>query len=121
MEMTVGELAHRAGVGVETVRFYERRGLLDQPTRAPNGYRLYGPDTLARLALIARAKGLGFTLAEIADLTDAADAEEVLDRAQLKIAHVDTQLAELEALRDRLVSLTEVCASDDVACTSLEV
>jgi DNA-binding transcriptional MerR regulator len=119
--MTVGELARRAGVGVETIRYYERRGLLDEPTRAANGYRTYGPAELDRLALIARAKGLGFTLAEIAELTGASDPDAILDRAQSKLAHIDVQVAELEQMRDRLVSLLEVCGADDEACISLEV
>jgi MerR family transcriptional regulator, copper efflux regulator len=119
--MTVGELALRTGVGIETVRYYERRGLLSEPHRAPNGYRVYDQTDVERLALIARAKRLGFTLAEIADVADAADPAAVLDRAQAKLAHLDDQFAELEAMRDRLVSLVEVCGTDDAACASLDV
>jgi MerR family transcriptional regulator, copper efflux regulator len=119
--MTVGELARRAGVGIETIRYYERRGLLDEPARAANGYRTYGQADLDRLALVARAKLLGFTLAEIAELADSAEPEAILDKAQAKLAQLDDQFAALEALRDRLVSLTELCASDDAACTSLGV
>ena len=121
MAITVGELARRAGIGNETVRFYERRGLLAEPARSTNGYRQYGDADIERLALIARAKRLGFTLAEIAELTGASDPDAILDRAQSKLADIDLQVAELEKMRDRLVSLLEVCEADDDACISLEV
>jgi len=64
--MRIGELARQAGVNVQTVRYYERRGLLDDPRGRGDGYREYGPDTLERLRFIRRAQELGFTLGEIA-------------------------------------------------------
>jgi DNA-binding transcriptional MerR regulator len=65
--LTIGQLANRAGVGVETVRFYERQGLLEAPTRAVSGYRQYPQDAVGRLGFIRRAKGLGFTLKEVSE------------------------------------------------------
>ena len=66
--LTIGKVAERAGVGVETVRFYEREGLLDEPTRTASGYRQFDEDVIRRLEFISRAKELGFTLNEIKEL-----------------------------------------------------
>ena len=66
--LTIGELARQAGVGVETVRYYQRRGLLPQPSRPARGYRVYSVDVLAKLRLIRRTKALGLSLAEINQL-----------------------------------------------------
>lgn len=119
--MTIGELARRAGVGVETVRYYERRGLVAEPSRGANGYRRYTEDDLARLAFIARAKRVGFTLAEIADLAGAGSPSEVLDRAEAKLAEIDARAAELEATRSRLLALVDGCARGDLGCVAIDV
>ena len=66
--LTIGQLARAAEVGVETIRYYEKRGLLAEPRRAPSGYRRYSPDALRRVQFIRRAKELGFTLREIGAL-----------------------------------------------------
>ena len=91
---TIGRLAEAAGVNVETVRYYERRGLIDQPERSPQGYRHYDDAVLWRLSFIRRAKDLGFTLAEIATLleTDAAgerSSARVLATASARLAVVE--------------------------------
>ena len=65
---TIGRLAKQADVGIDTIRFYERRGLLPPPSRTSSGYRLYGEDTITRLRFVRRAKALGFTLDEIENL-----------------------------------------------------
>lgn len=119
MSMTIGELAGRAGVGVETVRYYERRGLLAEPDRGPNGYRLYTPADLERLAFIARAKRLGFTLTEIADLS--ASPAEVLDRAEAKLSEIEARRAELDAMTARLQALVDGCARGDLGCVAIDV
>ena len=67
---TIGQLARRAGVGIETVRFYEREGLIPEPPRRPSGYRDYPPETVTRIVFIRRAKDLGFSLKEINELLD---------------------------------------------------
>jgi MerR family mercuric resistance operon transcriptional regulator len=123
--LTIGELARRAGVNVETVRYYERRGLLDEPPRTPSGYRQYGADDLWRLQFIARAKQLGFTLAEIADLVGDHGQRStmgVLDAARTKLASVEERQRDLVELRGRLERLVQLCADGDPgACTSLDV
>ncbi|HEX6533383.1 MAG TPA: heavy metal-responsive transcriptional regulator [Gemmatimonadaceae bacterium] len=112
--MTIGVLARRADVSVQTVRYYERRGLLDAPRRRASGYREYDPGTLQRLRFIRRAQELGFTLAEIADLlalrldphTTAAD---VKARAERKLADVDRKLRDLEQIKHALTHLAGRC------------
>ena len=118
---TIGKLAEAAGVHVETIRYYERRGLLEQPPRAPGaGYRRYPADDLWRLQFIARGKALGFTLAEIADLLAAGRAGDVVAAARRKLAEVDDQVRQLDDVRARLLALTERCAEPDTAdCVSL--
>lgn len=114
-EITTGQLALRAGVNVESLRYYERTGLLDAPPRTASGYRKYPMDAVRRLRFIKRAQGLGFTLAEIRELLDLqmrpeATCADIRDRAETKIADVDRRLRELEALRAALVALTRACA-----------
>jgi DNA-binding transcriptional MerR regulator len=123
--MTIGMLARAAGVNVETVRYYERRGLLAQPERTDAGYRQYDDDALWRLQFVARAKRLGFTLSEITELVAAGDArgaDEVRAAATAKLVAIDTQLAELETQRQRLQRLVRVCEpGDDSDCVALAV
>src|SRR5215472_14484058 len=110
--LTIGKLAAAEGVSVETVRYYQRRGLLSQPERRASGYREYSEADRARLVFIRRARRLGFTLAEIADLlgpAEASSAAEIARAAQAKLADVDRQLSELELLRCRLRRLLHVC------------
>jgi len=120
---TIGELARTAGVNVETVRFYERRGLLRQPERG-DGYRRYPSTDLDRLRFIRRAKDLGFTLAEIAGLLDASGAGAVADlvaATRARIDDVDAELASLAEQRERLERLLELCADGEDGCLSLLV
>ena len=83
--MTIGALAEASGVSVDTIRFYERRGLLPPPPRTAGGFRDYGPEAAGRLATIARAKALGFTLAEAATLLRLREAPEA-DAAEVREA-----------------------------------
>lgn len=113
--LTIGGLAKAAGIGVETVRFYERRGLIPEPARTAAGYRQYAPGVIERVRFIRRAQGLGFTLAEIAELLDLrvdevaacgaveAQAREKLDQVAGKI----DELRRMEAALDRLVARCE--------------
>lgn len=122
---TIGRLAEAAGVNVETVRYYERRGLLAQPRREGSGYRRYSASELWRLQFIRRAKELGFTLAEIAELlgaTDGGSTAGVLAATRDKIEAVEARQRHLEDLRRRLVELSEICARGDAAdCINLRV
>jgi MerR family mercuric resistance operon transcriptional regulator len=114
--MTIGRLAAAEGVGVETVRFYQRRGLLATPERRGSGYREYSEHDRSRLVFIRRARELGFTLGEIADLLGPAEArstEEIAGAAHAKLAAIDHQLRELVQLRCRLRQLVRVCEHGD--------
>ena len=120
---TIGELARAAGVGVETIRFYERRGLLRQPERG-DGYRRYPDSDLTRLGFIRRAKVLGFTLAEIDELLDSAHLGATDDLVTAARSRVEVVAAQIEALREqqrRLEQLAEVCAGGDDDCLTLAV
>lgn len=120
---TIGELARAAGVNVETVRFYERRGLLRQPERG-DGYRRYPESDLDRLRFVRRAKVLGFTLAEITELLEAASAgatDDLVAAARDRLASVDVEIAALQDQRRRLEALADVCAGGDDGCLTLAV
>ncbi len=121
---TIGVLARSAGVSVETVRYYERRGLLEQPPTEAAGYRQYSEDDVRRLQLVRRAKDLGFTLREIRELLGAAQSRsgnEVLEAARSKLDEVDGDIRRLEALRCRLSRLVEACETGGQECVALEV
>ncbi len=111
--ITIGKLASAAQVGVETIRFYQRRGLLETPTRQ-GGFRRYGGEDLRRLRFIRHAQAAGFTLAEIAELI-ALDASEDRPRArelaEARIKALDCKIAELRAARASLAELAKECAS----------
>jgi len=111
---TIGGLAKAAGVGVETVRYYQRRGLLPEPARPPGEIRRYGDLDLKRLRFIRRAQAAGFTLEEIGELlaldrTD--DRARVRELAAERLAALDERIAELERSRDALERLRSTCAS----------
>src|SRR5262245_48867897 len=114
----IGSVAAAAGVSVQAVRYYERRGLLPPPERAPSGYRRYADDAPLILRFIKRAQGLGFTLSEIQDLlrvrqTRPGDGKRVLKMVGEKVASVDQRIAELTALRATLVRLMKTCECGD--------
>ncbi len=112
--MRIGEVAARAGVNVQTVRYYERRGILPPPPRSPSGYRQYGPDAVSRVRFVKRAQDLGFSLAEIQDLlglrveeTSACSLVEA--RVREKIGQVERKIRELEGMKRVLEELVEAC------------
>jgi len=112
--LTIGEVAKAAEVGVETIRYYEREGLIAEPQRRPSGYREYSPDAIRRLRFIRRAKELGFTLKEIGELlalrvdprTTCGDVREM---ARAKIADVERRIGELQRIEDVLRRLARAC------------
>lgn len=119
--LTIGELAKRAGIGVETVRFYERQGLVQEPPRTGSGYRQYPEETVARLRFILRAKELGFSLREIHELISlrldpAVPCAEVRAHAEAKIADVDARLRDLTRMRASLAELVEACETGAGGC-----
>lgn len=110
--LTIGKLAAAAGVNLETIRYYQRRGLLETPTRPPGGQRRYGPDQAARVRFIKRAQALGFTLDEVGGLLDL-DAARACDTtralAERKLTLIEHKLADLEAMRQALSGLLGQC------------
>ncbi|MGE0580718.1 MAG: heavy metal-responsive transcriptional regulator [Steroidobacteraceae bacterium] len=112
--MQIGELARSAGVPIDTVRYYERHGILPAPRRRPSGYRSYGLDDVARLRFIRRAKALGFSLEEIHDLLAltarrSRNMASVKKAATAKLADVEHKLSELTRVRDGLRQLVAAC------------
>ena len=112
--LTIGVLAKAAGVGVETVRFYERTGLLPEPPRTPAGYRQYPNDAVDRVKFIRRAQGLGFALREISELLDlrvdeVAACGPVEAQAREKLEQVAGKIEALRLMESALQSLVEAC------------
>jgi Hg(II)-responsive transcriptional regulator len=112
--MQIGEIARRAGVNVQTVRYYERRGLLEEPRRRASGYREYTEGSLQRLRFIRRAQELGFTLGEIGELLalrlhPRTTASDVKARALGKLEEVDARIRDLTRIRAALSHLAGTC------------
>jgi len=108
----IGQLAKRGGVGIDTVRYYERNGLLAPRTRLASGYRRYGDLELARLRFIRRAQALGFTLRQIKELLALSaqrDVGRVKRSAQTKLIDVEERIAALERVREGLAHLIGQC------------
>lgn len=112
--MTIAGVAKEGAVGVETVRYYQRRGLLDTPRRPPGGVRRYGASHVRRLRFIRRAQEIGFSLADIAQLLRlerTPDCGQARRLASGKLAEVEAKLADLERMRESLQTMIEACAS----------
>jgi Cd(II)/Pb(II)-responsive transcriptional regulator len=114
--MRIGELAHKAGVDVQTVRYYEREGLLDAPARTGSGYRVYGPEHLERLNFVRHCRSLDMPLAEIKRLIELSrDTRVSCEQVDaLVLAHLDrvrAKLAALHTLETQLATLSAQCAS----------
>jgi MerR family copper efflux transcriptional regulator len=111
---TIGQVAREAGIGVETVRFYEREGLLEEPERRQSGYRQFQQEAIDRLRFIKQAQRLGFTLREVRDLLalkldPGATRSEVRERAVAKVADIDKRIAELKRMKKALAPLIKAC------------
>jgi MerR family copper efflux transcriptional regulator len=112
MELGIGKLAQLAGVRIDTVRYYERNGLLAPRGRFASGYRRYGDLELARLRFIRRAQKLGFSLKEIEALLNLSakrNVEQIKRTAVAKLADVDAKIADLQRVRDGLAHLVDAC------------
>ncbi|MEP7186749.1 MAG: heavy metal-responsive transcriptional regulator [Rhodanobacter sp.] len=112
--MTIGAVAKRVGVAIDTIRYYEREGLLPEPERRASGYRNYGEEAVSQLRFIRRAKGLGFTLEEIRELLALSvdrqrGVKAVKRRAEDRLAALDLRILELQRVRDGLAQLVESC------------
>lgn len=113
--MKIGELASSAGLSVDTIRFYEKQGLIPPPQRTDTNYRMYDADTPRRLIFIRKARDLGFTLQEIGQLLalsedGQAGAIDVKDRAQAKLGDLDRKIAEMQEMRRSLERLVSACS-----------
>ena len=112
---SIGQIARRSGAAVETIRYYEREGLLEQPARSPSGYRRYPPEVVTRLCFIRQAKELGFSLREIKELLSlrveaGRSCRDVKARAEHKIADVNQRIAALKRMKNALGKLAASCS-----------
>jgi MerR family copper efflux transcriptional regulator len=112
--LTIGTVAKRAGVPIDTIRYYEREGLLPEPLRRSSGYRSYNETAVRQLRFIRRAKDLGFTLDEIRDLLALSSdrrggVKAVRKRAEQRLASIEARIAELTRIRKGLQQLIEAC------------
>jgi Hg(II)-responsive transcriptional regulator len=113
-KLTIGQLAKQAHVNLETIRYYERRGLIPEPVRSQSGYRQYSTEDLQRTRFIKRAQALGFSLKEITELLSlrvepGMTCKEVKTRVQAKIADVEKRISDLEHMRAALLRLSKRC------------
>lgn len=127
-DMTIGKVAEKAGVGVETIRFYERRGLIEQPKKPDGaGFRSYPDEVVAQVRFIRRAQQIGFSLTEIGELLSlkadpSSDCSDIRQRAAAKLEEVDEKIASLKRIRKALSELIAACPSSGAlrACTILD-
>ena len=124
MSLTIGRLASKAGINVETIRYYERRGLIEQPVKPGVGYRQYADEVVQRLLFIRRAKSLGFSLGEIANLLALSEGQcaNVQSLAEKKLNRVKARMEDLKRLENALQDLVEQCSSnaDQAQCPIIE-
>ena len=118
--LTIGRVATQAGVNIETVRYYQRIGLVEEPARPLQGFRIYPPETIDRIRFIKRAQQLGFNLKEIADLLELGSGHctDVRVRAEEKRNQIIDQIKDLQALKATLDTLIDAChaGNDNVCC-----
>jgi DNA-binding transcriptional MerR regulator len=122
VSLRINEVAQAAGVNRETLRYYERRGLLDQPDRSPGGHRLYDERAVQTLRIIKAAQRLGFTLEEVADLIEVGRRRGrdsgLQTRAREKLVEVEARLADLETIRTNLVAALDAGCDDLHQCAT---
>ncbi|MFF9810612.1 MerR family transcriptional regulator [Streptomyces coeruleorubidus] len=121
-----GQVAEAAGVNVQTLRYYERRGLLAEPERSSGGHRVYSEEAVTVLRIIKAAQRLGFTLEEVAELLEAGRHRHgrpvagLQDRASAKLAEVDAKIADLTTIRTALAAAVEAGCDDLTVCASMD-
>ena len=125
--LTIGEVAKQGGVNLETVRYYERQGLLPKPPRSASGYRLFQQDGVRRILFIKRAQELGFSLKEIKELlalriNPKGTSQEVRERAAAKILDIEEKIKTLRSMKKALSQLTSACCGEGAVseCPILE-
>lgn len=125
-ELTIGKLANAAGVNIETIRYYQRRGLLDEPPKPMGGHRRYAPEQAKRVRFIKRAQALGFTLDEVGvllTLDATCTCNETRALAVRKLSLLEQKMADLAAMRQVLGGLVQRCGAGDghAACPIIDV
>ena len=123
--LRAGRVADAAGVNVETLRYYERRGIIAEPGRTLGGHRLYPEDVVTTLRVIKAAQRLGFTLDEVTGLLEAGrhhhgGGDGLQSRAEAKLAEVDQKIADLQVIRASLVAAREAGCDDLVQCAEAD-
>jgi DNA-binding transcriptional MerR regulator len=116
--LRTGQIAEAAGVNQQTLRYYERRGLLAEPDRSPGGHRLYPPETVTVLRVIKAAQRLGFTLEEISDLLEAGRHPDagLQDRAREKLVAIEEKIADLNVIAASLRTALDAGCHDLIDC-----
>lgn len=125
--LRTSQVAQAAGVNQQTLRYYERRGLLAAPGRSPGGHRLYSPEAVTVLRVIKAAQRLGFSLDEVAELLEAGRHHHrrprnkgLQHRMTTKLAEIDTRIEDLQIIRSRLAEAVEAGCDDMIACSTTE-
>lgn len=125
--LKIGELAHAAGVNIETVRYYERQGVMPEPKRRESGYREYSAEDVLRLRFIKRAQQLGFSLKEISELLSLRVSPEttcgdIKEQAEAKLINIEDRIQALQRMKSALTKLVADCRDDQPgnACPILE-
>jgi DNA-binding transcriptional MerR regulator len=123
--LRAGQVAKAVGVNIETLRYYERRGIIAKPDRSLGGHRLYGEDTVTILRVIKAAQRLGFTLDEVAELLEAGRHHHgapagLQSRTEAKLAEINEKIADLEVIRDSLIAARDAGCDDLIQCADEE-
>ena len=113
-KLTIGQLAKQANVNLETIRYYERRGLIPEPPRSESGYRMYSRDAVARTEFIKRTQALGFSLREISEIfalrmEPETTCGDMKAKVEAKIEDIEQKITDLEQIREALVAMAEKC------------
>lgn len=124
--MTIGKLAKEAGVGVETIRFYERKGIIRRPAKKEGGFRHYSAEEASRVRFVKRAQEVGFTLREAKELLELQSKKrltggEVKEKAEAKIEEIRLKIADLKRMEESLTRLAKVCGEGEQAIRECRV
>ncbi len=119
-KLTIGRLAEQAGVNIETIRYYQRIGLVREPPKPVRGYRIYPADAVSRIRFVKRAQDLGFTLREITDLLSLNDGDcgEARAMAEQKRGMIETRIRDLLRIQEALDSMITACHKSEAECAS---
>lgn len=115
--LTIGQVAKQSGIGIETVRFYEREGLIQDPPRSASGYRLYPEEAVARIQFTRRAKELGFSLKEIKELLSLrvlpdTTCQDIKEKAERKLTDIEEKIRSLKRMKKALIQVSAACRGE---------